>query len=708
VSTSGACPPEEKKCEEHLCTLREESLSAPTPAKPDDYESPEEDDRQNDDRPEANTVLCGRKMGASSANEGGIELSDSRPQSELQPTSLEYAGTRVTLRPWLPHKCKIAAAVHNRLLQFPYSRRARVLALDSPLRSLGHMADVVGPHGRVVGVVSGSHPNQPTEAQIERFLKAHPAGNVSVIRLDWIKDLSNVTLDTYNTALGGLSSASKFSLLMGLHPRLGANSEVGKLNELSKTERSYVIGRIFNFVECQDLANVSCLVMSHWPEGATPEGIRDIMLLHIDLLLQASSAVSRVHSRSRHMKDRRGGEDDSDVGRQGSSNNEANQRAGKSPEASGVDRSEACRGKRSSDSEGEPRARERPPPPSEMPPPPPPTEAMDQPFFPLSEGSQETPAPLTKKERRAQQEQAAQDIRAQLARYRPTTGQTQERERSSLEAIVEDSPVGATNDVGEDERDTGEETQEMDGGSRRKGRDSEGGTDSPNRSWVMLEIPLDRVGSLAPAEGSAYSSSTAATITSKELSWEEATKINEKLAEVVDCMKRLGTGHRTGLFAKEQLLLGPYHPEHAMLLLKYMHHRDQRHRNGDTRILQKVKRDRSQRDSRRERAGNVIGALRGSADEDSGLVNAALQPAEQAPPSQGDIPMPSFGGGSFGAKFGGGGGLTAGPGPGPRHVKPMAAVTSGSNAATDLAAAASAQLSASQQKKSKSEGTKGG
>lgn len=54
--------------------------------------------------------------------------------------------------------------------------------------------------------------------------------------------------------------------------------------------------------------------------------------------------------------------------------------------------------------------------------------------------------------------------------------------------------------------------------------------------------------------------------------------LNMKLMEVVDGMKHLEGGLRTGLLAKEQLLLTPHIPNRSLLLLKYASNRDERQR----------------------------------------------------------------------------------------------------------------------------------
>jgi len=73
---------------------------------------------------------------------------------------------------------------------------------------------------------------------------------------------------------------------------------------------------------------------------------------------------------------------------------------------------------------------------------------------------------------------------------------------------------------------------------------------------VLLDIPIDHI--------------------STNSSTQETEDMDTKLIEVIGAMKRLASGLRTGLQAKEQLLLEPYFPKHVLLLLKYATHRDER------------------------------------------------------------------------------------------------------------------------------------
>ncbi|CAK0809076.1 unnamed protein product, partial [Prorocentrum cordatum] len=83
--------------------------------------------------------------------------------------------------------------------------------------------------------------------------------------------------------------------------------------------------------------------------------------------------------------------------------------------------------------------------------------------------------------------------------------------------------------------------------SQEKGRQPTAGP-----QWVILDLTTDSIVSTA-----------------------EAPDISARLKEMVDRMKRHSNGSRTGLRAKEQLLLVPHFPSRALLLLKYAADRDE-------------------------------------------------------------------------------------------------------------------------------------
>jgi len=106
--------------------------------------------------------------------------------------------------------------------------------------------------------------------------------------------------------------------------------------------------------------------------------------------------------------------------------------------------------------------------------------------------------------------------------------------------------------------------------------------------WVLMGLPMDHIQTSSQMKVSA----------------------DEAIVEIVDIMKRLSNGQRTGLMAKEQLLLAPYFPNHGLVLLKYALHRGERH-------------------------GAAVGAKISSTESSA--------PPQMQPPSRKTMPMPSFG-----------------------------------------------------------------
>eukprot|EP00443_Scrippsiella_acuminata_P038378 CAMPEP_0115185164 /NCGR_PEP_ID=MMETSP0270-20121206/9330_1 /TAXON_ID=71861 /ORGANISM="Scrippsiella trochoidea, Strain CCMP3099" /LENGTH=366 /DNA_ID=CAMNT_0002598259 /DNA_START=285 /DNA_END=1383 /DNA_ORIENTATION=+ len=133
---------------------------------------------------------------------------------------------------------------------------------------------------------------------------------------------------------------------------------------------------------------------------------------------------------------------------------------------------------------------------------------------------------------------------------------------------------------------TSETTQEA---SKRRSKDESGS--SP--LWVFLRLPTDDIAN-----------------TSRDGS------VNTKLLKAVADLKKFPNGPRTGLVAKEQLLLTPYFPNHALLLLKYVAHRDASSSSSSKMTKKKV----------------VSGLAPPSG---SALPN-------ERPPSSGSVPVPSF------------------------------------------------------------------
>ncbi|CAE8693955.1 unnamed protein product [Polarella glacialis] len=195
--------------------------------------------------------------------------------SEYGPITLSYQGLDVTLRPWDPEKCVLAAAIHNRLIHFPIRPGSVVFALGCSLRSLSHMADIVGPKGHLVNVICINDPSQtvPSDSQLVSFHRRHP--NVSVISAD----VQAATLEKYELLLS-VPDSSKYAFLMATHPRLGATSPARLLTE----DAPKLCKHIFDFLECGYPALAKCLVVCHWPADTAVDVVREVVLTHIDII----------------------------------------------------------------------------------------------------------------------------------------------------------------------------------------------------------------------------------------------------------------------------------------------------------------------------------------------------------------------------------------------------------------------------------------
>ncbi|CAE8599872.1 unnamed protein product [Polarella glacialis] len=195
--------------------------------------------------------------------------------SEYGPITLSYQGLDVILRPWDPEKCVLAAAIHNRLIHFPIRPGSVAFALGCSLRSLSHMADIVGPKGHIVNVICINDPSQtvPGDSQLVSFHRRHP--NVSVISAD----VQAATLEKYELLLS-VPDSSKYAFLMATHPRLGATSPARLLTE----DAPKLCKHIFDFLECGYPAITKCLVVCHWPADTAVDVVREVVLTHIDIL----------------------------------------------------------------------------------------------------------------------------------------------------------------------------------------------------------------------------------------------------------------------------------------------------------------------------------------------------------------------------------------------------------------------------------------
>lgn len=203
------------------------------------------------------------------------------------PITVTYMGVHSMLRPWNPHSCVLAAAIHNGLIHFPIQPGTCVFTVDCGLQTLGHVADIVGAKGRVIGVISEHCSPRPTSDEFRMFFKRHPSAYVI------FEDIQCASLDRYKRLLG-LPASSKYAFLMALHPRLGAESAAHRLNE----GPTKLIRHIFSFLEFADIVEVKCLVVCHGPQGTTVEMIRDVVLSHVDILKNWSAAAREADAES--------------------------------------------------------------------------------------------------------------------------------------------------------------------------------------------------------------------------------------------------------------------------------------------------------------------------------------------------------------------------------------------------------------------------
>jgi len=131
--------------------------------------------------------------------------------------------------------------------------------------------------------------------------------------------------------------------------------------------------------------------------------------------------------------------------------------------------------------------------------------------------------------------------------------------------------------------------------------------------WILLGLPMDHVDTNT-----------------------QATAASDKLVEIVDVMNRLSNGTQSGLMAKEQLILVPHFPNHALLLLKYAHHRAEGH-VGSSKSSTRPKKE-------------------SSSKEQKELKEQKLQQKQQQqlppPPTHEAVPLPSFGAGKVVAATG--------------------------------------------------------
>jgi len=234
-------------------------------------------------------IICTLREGGTDDVEGDID--PPAQQTKYGPITLTYQGMHATLRPWDPYNCILAAAVHNCLLHFPIWPGSCVFALGCSLHTLGHIVDVLGNGGRLIGVIGEGQSQQPppTSDELRKFFKRHPGASIVT------ENVQNASFERYQRLLS-LPEASRYAFLMALHPRLGLDSPARKLSAAP----AKLIQRIFSFLVCHDAADVKSLVVCHWPLGTRVDVVREVVLSHIDILSHWRRTIYNQSGAQRH------------------------------------------------------------------------------------------------------------------------------------------------------------------------------------------------------------------------------------------------------------------------------------------------------------------------------------------------------------------------------------------------------------------------
>lgn len=203
-------------------------------------------------------------------------------QGRHAPLTLSCQDTHVTLRPWNPYQCIIAAAICNRLIHFPIRSGSGVLAIGCSLQTLSHFSDILGPEGQLIGVIDEFHGERPSSAALRKFFRAHPRVHVMV------DDVMTASLARYERYLS-LPLCSKHAFLMGLHRRLGASSPIGVLNSAPSSET--LVKHIFSFLEFGEPPDIRCLVIFHCPSGTRMDALRSLALSQMDIVQRWRSSA---------------------------------------------------------------------------------------------------------------------------------------------------------------------------------------------------------------------------------------------------------------------------------------------------------------------------------------------------------------------------------------------------------------------------------
>lgn len=229
-------------------------------------------------------VICTLREGRSEDWEEEEEASTSPSGTKYGPFTLSHQGLHVTMRRWDPDSCVFGAAIHNRLIHFPMRPGRCVFALGCSLKTLSHISDILGPKGRLIGVMIEGSAQHPSAEQIRKFRRAHR--NTTIVS----EDVQNATLERYERLLS-IPQSSRYAFLMALHPRLGSESPA---RVLAGEDAPKICKRIFEFLQCSDPATVKCLVVCHWPEKTRVDAVREVVLAHIDILQRWKPPSNRL------------------------------------------------------------------------------------------------------------------------------------------------------------------------------------------------------------------------------------------------------------------------------------------------------------------------------------------------------------------------------------------------------------------------------
>mmetsp|Transcript_73225 Transcript_73225/g.214676 ORF Transcript_73225/g.214676 Transcript_73225/m.214676 type:complete len:716 (+) Transcript_73225:50-2197(+) len=195
---------------------------------------------------------------------------------EPGPITVTYRGMPATLRPWDPHSCVMAAAIDQGFLHFPIRPCGRVFVVGCSLTTLSHISDILGPSGRLIGIISdGVQHQKPTPEMFRTFFLRYPHATIISTNTQY------ASFECYQRLLS-LPDSSKMAFLMAFHSRLGAASPARKLS----VDRKKLVGLIFSFILCDDAADVNTLVFGQWPDGTSANTVCEAVLAHIDILRQ--------------------------------------------------------------------------------------------------------------------------------------------------------------------------------------------------------------------------------------------------------------------------------------------------------------------------------------------------------------------------------------------------------------------------------------